>query len=244
MSSPNWRSAYFPVQLFPLTEPLCDAYPCSIGLHIDHFPPFCAAKITVLNFPTCVLPSPSSIICLPVLMFSAAALHCHLPFILFAEASVKQFGIGYWKYSVQQIPILLWQGHGGVLVPVTDGFNSCIKVLTASSCSEFHLYSFPIREREYNVQVVVENPDTCFLQYPWVLISLCNSFQDWDDCSCSVFLKVSGKIITLPAIHQVPKIFASSLGPWHIFQVGSQLLYEVLALLLLLPHLFRWISCN
>lgn len=107
-------------------------------------PPFCSAKITVLNFPTCVLPSPSSIICLPLLMFSAAALHWHLSF--FAEASVKHFEIDYWKYPVQQIPILVWQGCGGILVPVIDGFNSCIKVLTASSCSKFHLCSFPIHK--------------------------------------------------------------------------------------------------
>lgn len=127
------------------------------------FPQFCASKITTLHFPTCVLSSPSSIFCLPVLMFSAAALHCHLPFIFFAEASVKHFEIGYWKYPVQQIPILLWQGHGGILVLVIDCFNSCIKVLTASSCSKFHLHSFPINKSKYNVQAVVENPDTCFL---------------------------------------------------------------------------------
>lgn len=39
--------------------------------------------------PTCALPSPS-IICLPVVMFNAAALYHHLSFILFAEASVNQ----------------------------------------------------------------------------------------------------------------------------------------------------------
>lgn len=123
-------------------------------------------------------------------MFSAAALHCHLPFIFFAEASVKHFEIGYWKYPVQQIPILLWQGHGGILVPVIDGFNSCIEVLAASSCSKFHLHSFPIHKREYNVQEVVENLDTCFLPYPRVFINFCNSFLDWDDCSCFVFLQM------------------------------------------------------
>lgn len=111
-------------------------------------------------------------------MFSAAALHCHLPFIFFAEASMKYFEIGYWKYPVQQIPILLWQGHGGVQVPVIDGFNSCIKILTVSSCSKFHLCSFPIHKSEYNVQAVVENPGTCFVPYPRVLISFCNSFLD------------------------------------------------------------------
>lgn len=177
-------------------------------------------------------------------MFSAAALCCHLPFIFFAEASVKHFEIGFWKYPVQQIPILLWEGHGGVLIPVIDGFNSCIKVLTASSCSEFHLHSFPIHKSEYNVQAVVENPDTCFVPYSRVLIHFCNSFLDWDGCNCSAFLKVSGKITTLPGIYQVPRIFTSSLGPWHIFLVGSHLLYAVLALLLMLPIIFRWISCN
>lgn len=157
---------------------------------------------------------------------------------------MKQFQRGYWKYSVQQNPILLWQGHGGVLVPLIDGFNSSIKVLTASSCSEFRLRSFHIHGREYNMQAVVENPGICFLWYPRVLTSFCNSFLDWDDCRGSVFLKVSGKVTALPAIHRVPRIIASSLGPWHISQVASQLLYTVLALLLLLPHLFRRISCS
>lgn len=57
--------------------------------------PFCAARTAALIFPICVLPSHSSITCFPVVISSAAALYCHLPFSLLAEASVNQmFSVG------------------------------------------------------------------------------------------------------------------------------------------------------
>jgi len=83
---------------------------------------------------------------------------------------------------------------------------------------------------------MVENPGTCFLQYPKLHINCCNFFLHWGICRSSVFLKIPGGITALPAIYQLPKNFPSLLGPRH-FPGGivTFLFYLVLTVLLLLP---------
>lgn len=39
---------------------------------------------------------------------------------------------------------------------------------------------------------MIENPGTCFLQYPKVPITCYNSFFDWGICICSTSFQVSG----------------------------------------------------
>lgn len=77
------------------------------------FVPLCAAKTTAFNSPTHVLPLPSSAICLPVVVFNAAALYCRLLFILFAEASVNQM-------SSADVPLV----RGGAF-KIGEGLKGC-----------------------------------------------------------------------------------------------------------------------
>lgn len=56
------------------------------------------------------------------------------------------------------------------------------------------------------MQAMTERPGTCFLQYPKVPLSSCNSFFDGGTCICSNSFKVSGGSTALPVSTKYPKI--------------------------------------